>query len=396
VRLGLLGGQRGRRAAARRGGRHRLPRLRLPRRDDHGDPRLRAKQEAGARLCHRLRGDRHAERRRRRRAQGDQGRLERRRSQPEGMRRGGRQARRRRRREAPHRGGGGRRRERPRPLAPGGWAEGHVHRPAPAGPDPERKRLPRRAAHRPGPRRRGRRRHHRPVRGQRGRARAAHARAWVEGDRPRPPRLREPRGARRRVRLPGDGRAPYRLGAGRGGLGGHGLPDPRMPRGRELHRHEANRDGRTRHRRRGRGAAPLRDRRPGRLRPARRRGRLHRGEGGAGGAGSRPGEPGARPRAHRLVQGVGDLRRRIPLVRLDDHHRHRRGGEGPAQRGGDRRAHPQDLRAEGAARLHALARRGDRRRDAVRPSLAGAARPRGDDARDRRSPEEGGPRDLRA
>ena len=86
----------------------------------------------------------------------------------------------------------------------------------------------------------------------------------------------------------------------------------------------------ARHRRRGRGADPLRDRRPGCLRPARRRGRLHRGEGGAGRAGSRPGEPRARPRADQLVQGVGDLRRRVPLVRLDDHHRHRRGGEGAA------------------------------------------------------------------
>ena len=106
--------------------------------------------------------------------------------------------------------------------------------------------LPRRAAGRARARRGRRHRHHRPLRRQRGDPRRADARVRLGGRRLRPARRRQPRRPHHRMRLPGDRRLAHRLGRG-ARLGRHRLSDRRVPRRRQLRRHQAAGDRRARH-----------------------------------------------------------------------------------------------------------------------------------------------------
>ena len=88
-RLGLLGRQPPRARAAGARGRHRLPGVRLPGRADDVDPRRRAHEATGGRLCHRLRHGGAALGAEAGHRAAHPHRQQRRRREPEGLRRGG-------------------------------------------------------------------------------------------------------------------------------------------------------------------------------------------------------------------------------------------------------------------------------------------------------------------
>ena len=113
------------------------------------------------------------------------------------------------------------------------------------------------------------------------------ARVRLERGRPRPARRRQPRRPHRRMRLPGDRRTLHRLGVG-ARLGDDRLSDRRVPRRRHVSHHQAGGHRRADRARRRRRAIAVRDRRPGRVRAARRDLRLPPGHDRAGRCRSRP------------------------------------------------------------------------------------------------------------
>ena len=196
-------------------GRDRLPGLRLPRRDDDGDPRRRARQEARARLRHRLRrrGDAAGAARDRRQAASRWSATPaasiRRAAPPRSTRwsrRAGLALQDRRRR--------GRRRQRAAaatcaPPASATCSPASRCRSSVLSANAYLGALPIAA----GAGRRRRHRHHRPLRRQRRHARAADARVRLARRRLRPARRRQPRRPHHRMRLPGDRRPVHRLAA---------------------------------------------------------------------------------------------------------------------------------------------------------------------------------------
>ena len=241
--------------------------------------------------------------------------------------------------------------------------------------------LPRRAAGRARARRGRRHRHHRPLRRQRGHPRRADARVRLGGRRLRPARRGQPRRPHHRMRLPGDGRLAHRLGRG-ARLGQHRLSDRRVPRRRQLRRHQAAGDRRARHAGDGRRATAVRDRRSGQLPAAGRGVRLPPGAHGTGRAASRARDRRARPPADRHLQGQRHRAGGLQGVRAAHHRRHRCPREGQAHRRGAARARPPAAARERVRGLPRHEHRAARHRVRLRAACPAVA-----DARSRAAPD---------
>ena len=162
--------------------------------------------------------------------------------------------------------------------------------------------------------------------------------------------------------------------AARARLGEHRLPDRRVPRGRQLRRHQAPGDRRARHAGDRRRATAVRDRRSGQLPAARRGVRLPPGAHGTGGAASRARDRRARPPTDRHLQGQRHRAGRLQGVRAAHHRRHRCPREGQAHRRGAARARPPAAARERVRGLRRHEHRAARHRVRLRAACAAACR----------------------